>query len=45
LSADGGVNEFLQWENFANAVNVALFGNPYVFIYTVGIQREFGSFL
>ena len=35
----------LQWENFANAVNVAIFGNPHVFIHTVGIQREFRNFL
>ena len=27
----------LQWENFANTVNVAIFGNPHVFIHTVGI--------
>lgn len=45
LSADGGVNESLQWENFANAVNVAIFGNQYVFIHAVDIQREFRSFL
>jgi hypothetical protein len=36
LSADCGVNRSSQWENFANAVNVAIFGNPDVFIHTVG---------
>jgi hypothetical protein len=34
----------LQWENLANAINVVIFGNPYVFIHSGRVTRVSEAF-